>query len=297
MEHILISGDFPRLEQSAVALGKFDGLHRGHRKLMEAAIRGKEEGEPFVLLSFIMSGNMIFSREERAHLAESLGVDILIECPLEETIRLMEPETFVSRILKDALNASLVVVGSDYRFGRNRKGDTDLLTALGREKGFRTVIVPKETDRGIKISSTGIRKALFEGDMERVSFLLGTPYFIEGTVVHGRGLGHKALLPTINIIPGPNKYLPPAGVYASRVFAGERVYRAMTNIGTNPTVHGDHITVETHILDFSGDLYGTFCRIELLSYLRPEKAFPGLEELKRQLAKDREAVKTYFEKK
>ena len=105
------------------------------------------------------------------------------------------------------------------------------------------------------------------------------------------------MLPTINIIPGPDKYLPPAGVYASQVFAGEKAYPAMTNNGMNPTVHGDHITVEIHILNFSGDLYGAFCRIELLSYLRPEKAFPGLEELKRQLAKDREAVKTYFEKK
>ena len=213
MEYLKIDGEFPRLSKSAVTLGKFDGIHRGHQKLVEKILEQKEKGLQTVLFSLGIGSQMIFTKEERCQLLEKAGVDVLIECPLDNRIRHMKAETFVKEILVGDLQAEHVAVGEDFRFGYERKGTPQLLETMGRKLGFTVDVVPKEMEGRRKISSTFIREELKKGNMEKVNDLLGIPFFVDGVIEHGRGMGHKVLLPTTNIVPAKEKLMPPNGVY------------------------------------------------------------------------------------
>ncbi|MDO4647402.1 MAG: riboflavin biosynthesis protein RibF [Eubacteriales bacterium] len=295
MEYIRTDGDFPRLSDSSVTLGKFDGVHRGHRKLIEQVLLKKDEGNIGVMFAFEMSDQMIFSREERKDLLRDLGMDVLIECPLSEKIRHMKAESFVKEILVGDLKASSVVIGEDYRFGFERKGTPALLKKLGEKYGFETIVIPKEKEGRRKVSSTYIRDQLRTGKIEKVNQLLGTRFFLKGVVEHGAGLGHKVLLPTVNLIPPKEKLMPPNGVYFTRSRFGEECFEGITNVGYKPTVDGSYLGVETYLFGCDKDLYGRDCLVEFFHYERPEFHFSGLPELKKQLLKDAELGKEFFE--
>ena len=297
MEYLKIDGEFPKLANCAVTMGKFDGIHRGHQKLVEKIKERKALGEQAVLFAIDASSNMILTSQERASLLERLGVDALVECQLNDRIRHMKAENFIKEILLGDLHAGFVAVGEDYRFGYGRKGTPQLLKSFGAKYGFHAEVISKEMDGKRKVSSTFIREELKKGKMEKVEDLLGRPYFLAGEILHGRGLGHRMLLPTTNMIPDPDKLMPPNGVYVTVSHFENQVYGGITNIGCKPTVGGESfIGVETYLFDCSQDLYGKPCKVEFLHYLRPEHKFPSIEALKTQLLKDAQQGKDFMDK-
>lgn len=296
MEYVKIEGQFPKFSHCAVTLGKFDGIHRGHRKLIQTILnRKKEYGELAVVMAFVSDRQTILTSEERRILLEKMGVDILLECPLNDQIKHMKADVFIRQILKGDLQASCVVVGEDFRFGYERKGSPELLEKYGEKYDYETIVIAKEMDGNRKISSTYIREELKKGNMEKITSLMGADYFVEGAVVHGRGMGHKVLLPTTNIVPPKSKILPPNGVYVTSSSFGDKVYHGITNIGYKPTVGESFIGVETYLFDCKEDLYGQDCRVDFKKFLRPEKKFPSLEALKARLLADAEDGRAYFE--
>ena len=297
MEYVKIEGQFPKFSHCAVTLGKFDGIHRGHRKLIQTILnRKKEYGELAVVMAFVSDRQTILTSEERRILLEKMGVDILLECPLNDQIKHMKADVFIRQILKGDLQASCVVVGEDFRFGHERKGSPELLEKYGEKYDYETIVIAKEMDGNRKISSTYIREELKKGNMEKVTSLMGRDYFVEGQVVHGRGMGHKVLLPTTNLVPPRTKILPPNGVYVTSSYFGDKIYHGITNIGCKPTVGESFIGVETYLFDCKEDLYGEECRVDFKKFLRPERKFPSLEALKSRLLADAEDGRRYFEK-
>ena len=294
MKYIRTDGEFPRFSKTAVTIGKFDGIHRGHRKLIRHIVERKKTGAQAVVFAFDLKGPMIFSHEERAAILEELGVDVLVECELNEKIRRMPADSFVRDILAGSFHAELVAVGEDNRFGFERKGTPEILTLLGNEYGFETVVQPSEMDGDRKISSTFVRQELLDGNMEKVSELMGIPYHISGKVLHGMGLGHVQLLPTVNLIPEADKQLPPKGVYFTRTTARSKSWSGITNIGNRPTVGGTYTSVETYLFDCSENLYGECLTVTFDHFKRPEKKFASLELLKEQMLKDAEDGRRYY---
>lgn len=293
-------------EKTAVTLGKFDGLHRGHKKLLNQVLRKREEGYRSAIFTFDMppknvlkgtNGRMILTNEERTMLLKKYGVDILFECPFTKEIASMDPEQFVVDILIEQMNAGYIVVGSDFKFGHERSGDIYLLDKLSRKYNFKLLVLAKEQYEGRDISSTYIREVLKGGQMELATTLLGYPYFVTGEVVKGKQLGRTLGVPTVNQLPRDNKLLPPNGVYASRMVLDGKIYNSMTNIGVRPTVEETQIrNVETYIFDFAEDIYGRDVKVELLSFERPEMKFDSVEALKAQLNADMCQTKCILEK-
>lgn len=280
----------------AVSLGKFDGFHRGHQKLLGRVLSQKERGLSAVIFTFEknptrmlsgLSGQNIMTNEERRRLLEHAGVDHLLECPFVPELSLMEPEAFVRKVLAGQLHAAFVAVGKDFRFGHRRKGDIRTLERMGETYGFQVEVVEKETSHGRDISSSYVREALHEGNIPLVNELLGYRYFVSGEVIHGRQIGRTLGLPTINLMPPPEKLLPPNGVYLTRTAVDEEVCYGITNIGYKPTVGAESGKgVETFLFDFTGDLYGRHLSVEFLEYERPEQKFKSLEELKARILSD-----------
>lgn len=277
-----------RLEHTAVCIGKFDGLHSGHRMLLEAVRACGAETKVLFTFSF-PNVPSIYSKEEKRYLAETLGVDVYIDCPFDERISRMSPQAFLSDVILGECGAGTVAVGEDFRFGYKRSGDVEFLERESRAKGFLLKVCPQKKISGEAVSSTRIRERLREGDMDMVNRLLGQPYFIYGDVRHGNRIGSTRLhMPTANQIPPPEKILPPFGAYASRVRFDGRDYTGITNIGVRPTVSGENrVGAETHIIGLDADLYGVCLRVELHAFLRRERKFPGLDALRRQLGEDR----------
>jgi len=291
-----ISFDYP----TVVTLGKFDGVHRGHMALIDRVLSyekaNRVEGMNPVscVCCFRVSPVGLLTTEERREILRKKGVQLLTEVPFVPELITMEPEQFVAKILVEGLQAKHVVVGEDYRFGYQRRGDVRLLRELGEDFGFTVETVSKVRDGGQDISSTRVREALMRGDMETVGHLLGYSYFVTGKVIHGRRLGRTLGFPTTNVIPDQEKILPPCGVYTVRSEINGRVYNGITNIGTKPTVDGHFVGVETFLYKCSEDLYGETQKVELLHFLRPEMKFPSIEELKKRIEEDRRAGEIYF---
>ncbi|MDO4623421.1 MAG: bifunctional riboflavin kinase/FAD synthetase [Eubacteriales bacterium] len=306
MEYIKDIQNWQTAETCAVTLGKFDGVHRGHRKLIERIHRlARLHGWKTAVFTFEIAPqvymkeripSLLMTNTERAEFLRDLDTDILVECPFTDAIKNMEAEDFVRDMLVERLHAAVVVAGTDFRFGKDRKGNAAFLKELGAKYHFQVEIIPKETDGEREISSTYIREELVAGRMEKVQELLGYPYYLESTIVHGRHLGHSLGFPTINQVPEPEKILPPRGVYVSRTYVGGKYYQGVSNIGVKPTVDGSAVGVETYLFDCSRDLYGQNARVELLSFRRPEQKFASIEELKQQMDRDIQGADQYFEK-
>ena len=287
--------DFSIPEMSAITLGKFDGIHKGHQKLMKMILAQKEQGLKSVVFTFgQMPGTFFYgkgrtiltSKERQLHL-ERMGIDYMIECPFVPEVIQMEPEKFIEDVLVNQLHVKYIAVGPDFRFGYNRKGSVGVLKKMASVYGYEVEVFDKECLEDKVISSTYVRHMLEIGEMETVQRLLGYPYYVSGTVVHGHAIGRKIGIPTINLIPDDDKMLPPNGVYLTKTVWEENQIFGITNVGCKPTISGEEAKgIETHLYDFDGDLYDKELTVEFYAYHRPERRFESLEELKSQLARD-----------
>jgi riboflavin kinase/FMN adenylyltransferase len=241
---------------------------------------------------------VITTNQERRNNMEKMGVDYLVEYPFNAEVAHMTAEEFVAQILVGQMHARAIVAGTDCGFGYQRSGNAELLRRLAPKYGYETVIIEKEQDDHRDISSTYVREELDLGNIEKANELLGEPYSIHGIVVHGNHIGGPRLgFPTANILPPPEKHLPPFGVYVSRVLVRGRYYSGVTNIGRKPTVEGDApIGVETFLLDLEGemDLYGEMIEVQLLNYERPEQKFASLDDLKARIELDKQYASEYI---
>lgn len=305
MRYIKGVTDFALEKASAVTLGKFDGVHIGHQKLIsiveEEAKRQNLLAAAFTFDRIPLSicpqkqQHFITTNSERRQIMEELGLDVEIEYPFTEELMNTEPEKFIQNIIVDRLRARFVVVGTDYRFGKGRAGDAKMLVEKGPEYGFNAIVVEKERYQDREISSTYIREELILGHMETVNVLLGRPYAVRGVVCPGNQLGRQLLIPTMNIYPQESKLLPPNGVYASVTVMDGRSYYGVTNLGVKPTVNDKPgINVETHLFDFEGDVYGQQIEVKLLHFLRPEMKFESVEALKKQMESDSVFARNMF---
>lgn len=299
----VISGtcEFQLDKPSAVVVGKFDGLHRGHKLLLEQILNAKKDGLCAVVFTFDPPPAALFSkkpvkglttREEKRRYFRQLDVDVLVEFPMNERTAATPPEAFITEILCKRLRAALVVAGTDLSFGDRGRGDCALLKQYAALHGYEVRILDKLYDGAEEISSTRVRAAVEAGRMEEAQRLLGAPYAVMGPVVHGRRIGRTLGFPTVNQLPPADKLLPPNGVYLSEVECCHGVFRSLTNVGTKPTVEkGENppLVVETYLYDFNEDIYDTFITVRLLHFCRPERKFESLEALKRQLEHDMEA--------
>lgn len=287
--------DFSIPEMSAITLGKFDGIHKGHQKLMKMILAKKEQGLKSVVFTFgQMPGTFFYgkgrtiltSKERQLHL-ERMGIDYMIECPFVPEVIQMEPEKFIEDVLVNQLHVKYIAVGPDFRFGYNRKGSVGVLKKMASVYGYEVEVFDKECLEDKVISSTYVRHMLEIGEMETVQRLLGYPYYVSGTVVHGHAIGRKIGIPTINLIPDDDKMLPPNGVYLTKTVWEENQIFGITNVGCKPTISGEEAKgIETHLYDFDGDLYDKELTVEFYAYHRPERRFESLEDLKSQLARD-----------
>ncbi len=294
---------------SAVTLGKFDGVHKGHQKLIRKVEElSRERGLLSAAFTFDHiplrllppSGQRFLStNEERRHAFEQMGLAYEVEFPFTEELMNMSAQDFIGEILVRRLRAKAVVVGSDYRFGKGRAGDADLLVRAGKDAGFETFVMEKERWNGQEISSTLVRRKLMEARMEDVTEMLGHPYQVAGVVALGNQLGRKMDMPTLNLYPQARKLLPPNGVYASRTRLGGRVYDGVTDIGVRPTIgqKENQIRVETNLFGYSrvGEDYGRPIEVMLCAFLRPEKKFENLERLQKQMHEDAKASQKYLQ--
>ena len=291
-------------EKTAVAIGKFDGIHVGHKELLSKILEKKKDGLKATVFTFDPSPEeffvghsvpQLFTREEKLKAFQELGVDILVMFPLNDETAATDPEEFVRRILVYELNAGFIAAGSDVSFGDKGKGDSKLLERLGKELSYELCIIDKVKIDGEEVSSTRVRNAVSDGDMDLTERLLGTKYSISGIVEHGNHLGHTIGVPTVNILPPSMKLLPPYGVYSSTVKIGKNEFKGMTNIGRKPTVsEKEKVGVETYIYDFDRDVYGEYIEVVLHSFVRPEIKFENMEQLKLQIQQDiKNAVRSF----
>lgn len=300
MHCFMNSTDFKIEKPCVVTIGKFDGRHKGHQKLLKQMLEVKEQyGYQTAVFTFhvvpatLTDGKqkkVITTNQERRNHIEKMEIDYLVEYPFTQEIAHLSPQEFVERILVGQMNAKAIVVGTDCGFGYQRAGNAKLLEDLSSQYGYILHVVEKAQDDNRDISSTYVGEELDQGNIEKANELLGEPYGIQGTVVHGNHIGGSVLgFPTVNLIPPPEKHLPPFGVYVSKVLVDGVFYGGITNIGRKPTVGLESpVGVETHIFGLNRDLYGTNIEVQLLHFKRPEKKFESLEALKAQLELDKE---------
>lgn len=284
-------------------LGTFDGVHLGHKKIIEKLL-AHTQAESLLLTFFphprmvLQEGNnikLLNTLDEKAQLLASTGLDYLIIHPFDRSFSELSAEEFVRKVLVEKFNISKIIIGHDHKFGKNRSADINDLIEFGKLYGFEVEQIPAQEIDDVSISSTKIRNALQDGNIQTANEYLGYNYFLTGEVVKGRQLGRTIGFPTANISIDENyKLIPVPGVYVVQSEIDGKNVQGMMNIGTNPTVGGTHQTIEINFLDFSDDLYGRTLKVELLDRIRNEEKFASLDELKHQLAKDREATTAYF---
>ena len=303
---------------SVVTIGKFDGIHIGHAKLLREAYEYKKTGLSFVVFTFEMNDSYtyIYNSEEKRRLINSFGADEIVAYPFDDTLRCMPYERFVKDILIDKLNAKVIVVGDDFRFGYNREGSAETLEQLADKYGYKLIVIGRECYKGEVVSSSRIKDEITAAHIEDVNNMLGRKLSFGGEVIYGNQLGRKLGMPTINIMPDKSRVLPPNGVYSSVTTYNGNIYRSVTNIGIKPTIARDEDTeitddagaksiiteknnvkkllIETHLFDFDEYIYGEQVNVELLSFQRFEKRFDGLEDLMKQMHNDRERARKHF---
>jgi len=295
MEYIAATTQF-KLSNTAVTIGKFDGLHLGHRQLLDMTVKYKEQGLAAVVFTFLLHPayffsdkdfELIYTEEEKRVKLKNLGIDCMVSYPFTQETKDTEPEDFIKYVLKEKLDARIVIVGEDFCFGKNRRGNVDMLRQYEKEYGYELIACPKKKCGGKIVSSSAIRTLLKNGNMEEANAMLGQPFSIRGEVVHGRRLGRTIGIPTVNILPPDMKLLPPCGVYASKIIVDDKYFNGVSNIGFKPTVgEEEHIGIESYIFDMDKDLYGKTIEVELISFIRPEIKFANLEELSVRMKED-----------
>ncbi len=298
MEYIRQGMAFEAEGPTALSLGKFDGLHRGHGLLMRRMEEKKREEKGLRSAVFTFDApirrqeggrraQVLTTNREKRRLFAARGVDYLVECPFTEEVMRMEPEDFIQAIA-ERLHPRHIVVGEDFRFGHGRRGDPKMLRQYAGRHGYEVTVVEKLWDGGQEISSTRIRDEIAAGNLERANELLGYAFFAEGEVLHGEHMGKAEFgIPTINLRPPEEKLLPQFGVYVTVTECGGARYPGITDVGCKPTIEGKRPAgIETHLFDVSKDLYGQEVRVSFLAQVRREKKFHSLEELKAQMERD-----------
>jgi len=296
LEIIANTTQFYLERETAVAIGKFDGVHVGHRRLLEEILEQKKNGLTTCVFTFDPPPAVLFgrsdtkeltTREEKRLLFERMGIDILIEFPLTLETAAIPPLAFVVDILVKQLQARLVVAGEDLSFGAGGAGDAALLKKLSLEFGFEVKTIEKVRIDTQVVSSTDIRAMVEAGNMNMVERMMGKPYTVMGTVAHGNRIGRTIGFPTVNLLPQPEKLMPPNGVYDAYVYYDGVKYRGISNVGYKPTVTDERVLgLETYLYDFDREIYGEEIEVELLTYRRPERQFESLDALKAQLKED-----------
>ncbi len=277
-------GDIRETAPVSLALGAFDGLHRGHMAVINAAVQGENPGV-FTFSAGPKGAPAVLTPEDKLLLLEQAGAQRVYRVDFS-TLRDMEARRFVEDVLFEKCRAARLCCGEDFRFGRGAAGDMELLSALCARAGVELIVVPPVREGGEKISSTRIRKALEEGDIPTANRLLGRPFGFSLPVIHGKHIGHTLGTPTINQALPVGFILPRFGVYAAWCFAKGQFYYGVANIGVKPTVGSDYVLCETWMPGFSGDLYGYPVRLFLLEFLRPERKFPSLDALKEEIKRN-----------
>lgn len=278
----------------AVALGYFDGVHQGHRHLLSILVKcAKEKGLTPCVFTFTnrpsktkKKQRTIYKNADKIKIFKDLGIEIAILADFN-SISNLSPKEFVEKVLIDSLSSELCVAGYNFKFGKNACGNTDDLKAIMRRNGKDTIITDEQTVSGKTVSSTEIRNLIMNRDLETANLLLGSPYFIRGTVEKGLGLGKSFGFPTVNTPISSDSPLQ-IGVYRSAVRIENKLFTGITNIGKCPTVGEREIHAETLIAGFNDDLYGKEIFVYLLEYLREEQKFSSVEELREQIYRDRD---------
>ena len=291
-----------------MTIGTFDGVHLGHRKIIDRLLASAQSNDlESVVLTFFPHPRMVLQKDtgiklinsidERIALLEACGLDHLIIHPFTQEFSRLTAEEFVKDILVDQLKARKVIIGYDHRFGRNRNANIDDLKAFGEHYDFEVEEISKQDVDDVAVSSTKVRKALDEGNITLVNEYLGYPFMLNGVVSRGKGLGKKFNYPTANLkIEEDYKLIPAKGVYVVQAtLANERVY-GMMSIGTNPTVGGSDLTIETFFFDFDANLYDQHLQIELLTRIRDEKKFNSVDELIAAMQADERFSRDFIQK-
>lgn len=291
---------------SVITIGTFDGVHLGHKKIIERLCEfGQNNQLNSLILTFFPHPRMVLNKdynlkllstiEEKKTRLEALGVDALVIEPFTIDFANLSAEDYVKTVLVEQLNAKHIIIGYDHRFGKNRTANIDDLKFYGSSLGFTVEEIPAEDIEAVSISSTKIRHALHEGLIEKANRYLGDHYTIQGIVVKGKGIGKSLNYPTANIkINSDLKLIPKHGVYIVKCLIDNKFCWGMMNIGVNPTFDNNELSIEVHFLDYDGDLYGNALNIELLKHLRNEKKFNSIENLKNQIALDESQTRDFI---
>jgi len=298
---------FTSKKGTVVTIGTFDGVHIGHKKIISKLIESAKGNDwESVVLTFFPHPRMVLQKDaniklintidERARLLDSQKLDHLVVHPFTLDFSRMHAEDFVEEILVNSLQAKKVIIGYDHRFGRNRNANIEDLKRFGEQFDFEVEEISKQELEDVAVSSTKIRNALKEGDIQKANAYLGYPIMLEGTVIHGKSLGKKLGYPTANLhLQEDYKLIPAQGVYVVRSFIEDTLLYGMMNIGTNPTVGGIEQTIETYFLDFDGDLYDKRLSIEILCKIRREKHFDSVGTLIEAMKEDEMFSRQYIE--
>lgn len=290
---------FKTSKKTIVTIGTFDGVHIGHQKIIEQLVfEAKKEDAVSVVLTFFPHPRMVLQTDntiklihtidERITALEKTGLDYLIVHPFDEEFSRLTAIDFVRSVLVEYLNTSTLIIGYDHRFGKNREGNFEQLEEFGHMYDFEVKQIPAQDINDISVSSTKIRNALKDGDVKKANNYLGSPFSLTGTVVYGDQIGNTIGYPTANIaIEEKYKLIPKKGAYLVSTRIADVLYYGMMNIGNRPTVHGKKKTIEVHLFDYEGNLYGKKLQISLLDFLRKEQKFSSVTDLQKQLALDK----------
>jgi len=293
--------------QPVLALGNFDGMHRGHLKIIERVRRGAEErGSTAVAMTFDPHPSkivrpdkappLLMTHQQKIEALERGGMHGVAIIRFTPELARWDPETFVRSVLVEWLHVAEVWVGANFLFGHDRSGNFSLLRSLGARYGFRAEKIDPVRYKDFVVSSTRVRRLIAEGRVDEAGALLGHYYTLDGIVVQGQKRGRELGFPTANLCP-ENELVPPAGVYATTANVDGMAYPAMTNIGTRPTFeNGQENIIETHVLDLSKDMYGARLRLGFVQRLRDEKKFDGIDALKAQIEADRASARDLFDR-
>lgn len=304
MKIIAGTTEFHIEEKTAVAIGKFDGIHQGHKKLLEKLMDARQLGLKTAIFTFDPSPAVVFgtgeekellTKEEKRQRFSDLNVDYLVEYPFSVETAKVSPEEYVKQFLLKKMNAAYIVAGEDVSFGNKGLGDANLLCEIAKHHGTQVHIIEKLCHNGREISSTYVREAVTNGDMELAKLLMDDYFFVSGRVEQGNRIGRTIGMPTVNIHPPKGKILPPNGVYYSTITYEDQLFYGVTNVGYKPTVEGiRRMGVETYIYDFNEDIYGKDIMVRLYHFSRPEMKFDSLDTLKEAIAKNVKEGKEYF---
>ena len=291
-------------KSTVVTIGNFDGVHLGHQKILRGVLaRARQSGLLSAVLTFYphparvlrpaQAPALLETLSQRLAAIEAMGIDAALVIRFDAELAMLRPEDFVRRFLVDAMHAQWVLIGANFRFGHDQAGDAKVLSDLGAQFGFETEIVPPLVQGEIVVSSTAIRNALRDGNLEQANRMLGRPFSLAGEIRTGTGLGRKLVVPTLNLAT-EQELLPKNGVYATEAIVEGKTYRAATNVGVRPTFDGMRTTVESYLFDFNDDLTSGALEARFHKRLRDERKFSGPAELREQVLRDIEQAKDYF---